>query len=99
MPNIISPIETKRHSYAHIMATAISRLYPDTKFGIGPEIENGFYYDLESGHKFSPDDLAAIEAEMRKIIAENPAFEKKTLSHAEGLKLFKKLDQPFKIVI
>jgi threonyl-tRNA synthetase len=79
------------------MAAAISRLYPDAKFGIGPEIENGFYYDLDSSHKFSPDDLAAIETEMRKIIAEHPAFEKKTLAHAEGLKFFKKLDQPFKV--
>ncbi|MBI5742317.1 MAG: threonine--tRNA ligase [Candidatus Niyogibacteria bacterium] len=97
MKHLSSPIETKRHSYAHIMAVAISRLYPDTKFGIGPEIENGFYYDLDSGHKFSPDDLAAIEAEMRKVIAENPAFEKKTLAHAEGLKLFKRTGQPFKV--
>jgi len=58
------------HTSSHVMALAIQRLFPDTKFGIGPAIDNGFYYDLDSEHKFTPEDLEKIEAEMKKIIKE-----------------------------
>ncbi|MBI5045467.1 MAG: threonine--tRNA ligase [Candidatus Niyogibacteria bacterium] len=92
-----APIEVKRHSYAHIMAYAIKNLWPNAKFGIGPVVENGFYYDIDSKHKFSPDDLPKIEAEMRKIISSNAGFKKKIITHGDALKLFKKLGQPYKV--
>ena len=62
-----------RHTAAHVMAQAIQHLFPGTKFAIGPAIANGFYYDLDSEHVFTPEDLAAIEKEMAKIVkANNP---------------------------
>lgn len=60
-----------RHSASHIMAQAIKTLFPDVKFAIGPAISTGFYYDLDMEHKLSADDFAAIEKEMRKIIAKD----------------------------
>src|SRR3954470_21991983 len=62
-PEIHSEVETVRHSTAHIMAHAISRLWPQAKFGIGPTIENGFYYDVDLDVKLTPEDLPRIEAE------------------------------------
>jgi threonyl-tRNA synthetase len=93
----ITTIETKRHSYAHVMAAAVTRIYPDTKLGIGPTVEHGFYYDMDSKHKFSIDDLPRIEEEMRKIIGEGVAFKKKIITSAAASALFKKLHQPFKL--
>jgi len=96
-------IETIRHSLSHLMALAVKRLYPKVLFGIGPAIENGFYYDFEifdrSGKKINLclADLAKIEAEMRKIIKEDLPFKKKELSLKEAEQLFKKLDQKYKL--
>ena len=86
-----------RHSTSHVMAQAVTRLFPGAKFSIGPAIENGFYYDfdLPDGRTFSDDDLAAVEAEMRAIIAENQTFERIEMSMDEGAELF--ADQPYKI--
>ena len=85
-----------RHSTSHVMAQAVTRLFPGAKFSIGPAIDNGFYYDFElPGNKtFSESDLAAIEAEMRAIIAADQPFERFEMSPAEALELFK--DQPYK---
>ncbi|MDB5084141.1 MAG: threonine--tRNA ligase [Bacilli bacterium] len=63
-------LDTMRHSCAHVMAQAVARLWPDTKFAIGPVIENGFYYDF-ADHDFAPEDLPLIEQEMQKIIKED----------------------------
>jgi len=63
-----------RHSAAHVMAEAIKALYPEAKFGVGPAIEDGFYYDFEIGTQLTPDDLPAIEERMRQIIAEERPF-------------------------
>jgi len=96
-------IETIRHSLSHLMALAVKRLYPKVLFGIGPAIENGFYYDFEifdrSGKKINLclADLAKIEAEMKKIIKEDLPFKKKELSLKEAEQLFKKLDQKYKL--
>ena len=60
-----------RHSSAHLMAQAVKRLYPDAKFGVGPVIEDGFYYDMDIEHSLTPEDLPLIEKEMKKIINEN----------------------------
>jgi threonyl-tRNA synthetase len=98
-PEIHSEVETMRHSAAHIMAHAIQRLWPDAKFGIGPTIDNGFYYDVEMAHKLTPEDLPKIEAEMKKIVKAGAPFIREEHSIDEALAMFKKLGQPFKIEI
>ncbi|MCX6791396.1 MAG: threonine--tRNA ligase, partial [Candidatus Gribaldobacteria bacterium] len=87
-------IETIRHSLSHIMAMAVIKLYPKVKLGIGPAIENGFYYDF-GDLKISDTDLPKIEQEMRAIIAQNLDFTKKETSQAEAEKLF--ANQPYKL--
>jgi len=77
-------LEQLRHSTAHVMAEAVGEIYPDTKFGIGPAIEDGFYYDFESSHTFSPADFAKIEKRMRKIIQRRKPFEKKVITKDEA---------------
>ena len=68
-------LHAMRHSLAHIMAAAIQRLWPEAKFGVGPVVENGFYYDIDLGEtKISEQDFGKIEKTMRKIIAENQEF-------------------------
>jgi threonyl-tRNA synthetase len=89
--------EVLRHSTAHVMAQAVLRLHPEAKYSIGPPIEDGFYYDFEVDDPFTPDDLEAIEAEMRKIVKENQRFERAEVERAEALDLFK--DQPYKVEI
>lgn len=76
---------TLRHTASHVMAQAIQHLFPRTKFAIGPAIDDGFYYDLESDHVFSQDDFAAIEQEMAKIAKANIPLTKKVVSRAEAL--------------
>ncbi len=72
----MTELERLRHSCAHVMATAILRLWPDAQFAYGPPVETGFYYDLECSHRISPDDFPAIEAEMKKEIKANHPFER-----------------------
>ena len=84
---------TLRHTAAHVMAQAIQHLYPGTKFAIGPAIDDGFYYDLESDHVFSQEDFAAIEKEMAKIAKANLPIEKKILSRNEALEFFRSRNQ------
>ena len=84
------------HTSSHIMAQAVQRLFPGTKFAIGPAIEDGFYYDLDSEHVFSPEDFPAIEAEMRKICKEKIKLERFELPRAEALALVEKMEQPYK---
>ena len=88
-----------RHSTAHVMAQAVTRLFPGAKYSIGPAIENGFYYDFElpDGKTFTEDDLAAIEAEMRAIVAADQPFIRSEMSPDEARQLF--ADQPYKIEI
>ncbi len=83
-----------RHSTAHVMAEAVKDLFPLAKFGIGPSIEDGFYYDMEIGRSFSPEDLAAIEERMRQIVAEDKTFKRTELDRLEALDAFE--EQPFK---
>ena len=90
---------TLRHSAAHVMAQAIQHLYPGTKFAIGPAIEDGFYYDLESDHMFSQEDFAAIEKEMAKICKENLPIEKKILTREAALSFFKEKNQTYKVML
>jgi threonyl-tRNA synthetase len=91
--------EVLRHSSAHVMAQAVTRLWPGAHYAIGPAINDGFYYDFElpGGAHFSDDDLGRVDAEMRAIIAEDQPFARSEYSIEEGLAIFK--DQPFKIEI
>jgi len=82
-------IETVRHSLAHILASAVQELYPKVKFGMGPAIENGFYYDFEFQQPISKDDLSRIEKKMKEIIKKNVSFEKVKLSKDQIKKIFK----------
>ncbi len=86
-----------RHSSSHIMAQAVQRLFGDAKLGIGPSIENGFYYDFDVSESFSPEDLEKIEEEMKKIIKENLPVERKELSREEALDLFRKKGEDYKL--
>ena len=80
----MSDIERLRHSAAHVMASAILRIWPDAQFAYGPPIDSGFYYDFDMAHRITPDDFEKIEAEMKKISKENQKFEKRTLSRDEA---------------
>ena len=82
-----------RHSASHILATAVLRLFPEAKLDIGPATDTGFYYDFDLDHKFTAEDLANIEAEMRKIISENQKFETFELSRNEAEKLIRESGQ------
>ena len=91
------PIETMRHSAAHVTAAAIQRLFPNAKFGIGPAIEFGYYYDIDIGRTLTLEDLKQIEREMSKIVEENLKFERKEMTIDEAITLFESLNQPFKV--
>ncbi|WP_370450901.1 threonine--tRNA ligase [Acidaminococcus sp. AM05-11] len=86
-----------RHTASHVMAQAIQHLFPGTKFAIGPAIDKGFYYDLDSEHVFTPEDLAAIEKEMGKIIKANYPLVRNELPREEALAKFKAKDEPYKV--
>ncbi|HIH32115.1 TPA: TGS domain-containing protein, partial [Candidatus Woesearchaeota archaeon] len=81
-------LDTIRHSSAHLLAQALLRLYPGTKLTIGPVVENGFYYDVDSDRNFTPEDLRVIEQEMEKIVKEDLEVFRKELTKREALKLF-----------
>lgn len=90
--------EKMRHSLSHIMAAAIQSLYPTTKFGIGPSIDQGFYYDIDlDGETISETEFKKIEKKMREIVNKNLPVEQKTLSVDEALKWAKDADQPYKV--
>jgi len=88
-------IETIRHSLSHILAAAVQELFPGTKFGIGPAIENGFYYDFDLKRSLAPEDLPKIEKKMRELIGQNISFKKERLLTSDVNKLFG--NQPYKL--
>jgi len=88
-------LEKLRHSTAHLLAAAILKLWPNTKLGIGPVIEDGFYYDFDSDHIFSPEDFPKIEKTMKKLISGNYKFEKQLIDVSTAKKQFK--DDPYKL--
>ncbi|HLG29500.1 MAG TPA: threonine--tRNA ligase [Candidatus Brocadiales bacterium] len=90
-------LEILRHSTAHIMAQAVTHLYPNVKLGIGPCIENGFYYDFDLDQTLSQEDLEKIESEMKLIISSDEPFVRAELPKDEALKKMEELDQPYKI--
>src|SRR6266704_2670962 len=86
----MTDIERLRHSAAHVLATAILRIWPEAQFAAGPPVENGFYYDVDLPHRISPDDFEKIEAEMKKEIKANHPFERMEVSRDEALEMGKK---------
>lgn len=90
-------LESYRHTAAHVMAQAVKRLYPGVKLGIGPAIENGFYYDFDLEEKIKPEDLPRIEEEMKKIIAEDLPLEKEILSKEEAIQRLQKENEVYKL--
>jgi len=86
-----------RHTSSHIMAQAVKRLFPDTKLAIGPAIDNGFYYDFDTEHKFVPEDLERIEAEMQRIIKEDLKLERFELPRDEAIKFMAEKGEAYKV--
>jgi len=86
-----------RHSCAHVLATAVLRIWPDAKLDIGPPTEEGFYYDFDLEHRFTPDDFEKIEAEMKKVVKENQVFEFSEMSREEAKSHYEKEEQPYKL--
>ncbi|HEY3915428.1 MAG TPA: threonine--tRNA ligase, partial [Verrucomicrobiae bacterium] len=82
----MTELERIRHSCAHVLATAISKLWPDAQFAAGPPVENGFYYDVELDHRITPEDFPKIEEEMKRVIKANQTFEKMVVNRDEALK-------------
>lgn len=92
-------LEVYRHSTAHLMAQALKRLYPDVKLGIGPVIEDGFYYDVDLPVRLTPEDLPKIEAEMNKIIKEDHPIIRKVVSREEAIKIYEEIGDHLKLEI
>ncbi|TSA44400.1 threonine--tRNA ligase, partial [bacterium] len=90
-------IEILRHSLSHVLASAVYEMFPEAKFGMGPAIENGFYYDFNLPRTLIPEDLEILEEKMRRIIAANLKFERADITFMEAEKDFKKAKQPYKV--
>jgi len=89
--------EVHRHSASHVMADAVKRLWPQTKLAIGPAIEEGFYYDFDSPQRFGPEELERIEAEMRRIAAEDAPFERREVERDVAIEFFKQRGEEYKV--
>ena len=89
--------KTYWHTCSHVLAQAVKRLWPEVKLAIGPSIDNGFYYDMLAPFSFTPENLAEIEAEMRKICKEKLKLERFELPRAEAIKLMEEKEEPFKV--
>jgi threonyl-tRNA synthetase len=96
-PDSKDALEVLRHSTAHLMAQAVKRLYPNVNLGVGPVIENGFYYDMDLEESLTPEDLPKIEKEMAKVVNENLEIIRKEVSRNEAVKLFKEAGDPYKL--
>lgn len=93
----MTSLQELRHSSAHVLATAVLRLFPEAKIDIGPPTDEGFYYDFDLEHHFMAEDLEKIEAEMKKVIKENQRFERVEVTREEAEDFFKKQNQPYKV--
>lgn len=94
-----SPLQRMRHSAAHVMAEAVQEMFPDAKFGIGPAIEDGFYYDFDLPRPLTPGDFPEIEQRMARIIAGKYPFMRDRWSRQKALEYFRSKDQPYKVEI
>ena len=89
--------QTYWHTCSHVLAQAMKRLHPEVKLAIGPSIDNGFYYDFDTARPFTPEDLAELEGEMRKICKEKLKLERFELPRAEAIKFMEEKDEPYKV--
>lgn len=92
-----SPVDAMRHSTAHLLAAAVSELFPGTQFGVGPVVENGFYYDMKTTSPLSTDDLANVENKMREIAGRNVPFTRREMPIDEAIEFFKSRGQSYKV--
>src|SRR6266571_4638881 len=90
-------LDTKRHSLAHIMAASIQEMFPEAKFGVGPVIEDGFYYDVYLNRTLTPGDLQEIEQRMREKVKQNLRFERSEMPLDTAAEMFGKMSQDFKV--
>ncbi len=93
----MTELETLRHSTAHVMAHAVKELFPQAKLGVGPPVEDGFYYDIECDHIFTPEDLERIEKKMAEIVKADCRFERSEFSRDEALTFFKDQNEEYKV--
>lgn len=93
----LSPLETMRHSAAHVMADAIKQLWPEAKLAFGPHTEDGFYYDIDMPHRLSPDDFPAIEAKMKAIVAGRQPFVREEIDREQALAFFRDAGEDYKV--
>jgi threonyl-tRNA synthetase len=91
------PLEERRHSAAHVLACAVQRLFPEAKFGVGPTVENGFYYDIDIGRPVTTEDLKKIGKEMIAVVKENPAFVREEMPIDDAIAMFEKIGQTYKV--
>src|SRR5438105_839433 len=98
-PPELTPLETLRHSAAHVMAHAVQRLFPGTKVTIGPHIETGFYYDFDPPAPFTDEDLPKIEAEMARIIKGKHPFVREEISREAAIERFTQMGESYKVEI
>ncbi|HHT84305.1 MAG: threonine--tRNA ligase [Bacillota bacterium] len=89
--------EALRHTASHVLAQAVKRLFPGTRLGIGPAIEDGFYYDFDTEHRFSQEDLADIEKEMKRIVKQNLPITREIMSREEARRVFEEAGEPYKV--
>lgn len=96
-PSEFTPVDTLRHSAAHVFAAAVMQMFPDAKLGVGPVIENGFYYDLDLPRPLTPLDLQKLEARMAKIVQRNEAFVREELPIDKAIEMFREMKQDYKV--
>ena len=90
-------LDTKRHSLAHLMAACIQEMFPEARFGVGPVVEDGFYYDVGLSRTLTPDDLAEIEKKMRQKVSQGLSFERVETSTDDAIDMFAGMHQDFKV--
>jgi threonyl-tRNA synthetase len=93
----LSPLETLRHSTAHVMAKAVQRLFPETRVTVGPSTESGFYYDVDRAAPFTADELATIEVEMQHIVRANEPFVRHEIGRDAARAMFDRLGETYKV--
>ena len=95
----INNVEVLRHSIAHVLASAVLQMFPEAKFGVGPAVENGFYYDFDLPRTLIPEDMPILEEKMKEIIKANHKFERVDTTIEDAEKDFKELGQNYKLEI
>ena len=90
-------LDTKRHSLAHLMAACIQEMFPEARFGVGPVVEDGFYYDVSVGRALTPEDLAEIEKRMRQKVSQGLSFDRSEMPTDEAINVFSGMHQDFKV--